>query len=422
MTPTRSSRIRFPRAALIGAAALAIALAGAGAAQASWSTFGSTTASVASGTVSVSQSGFALLAIDYTSNTRSTVTPVTVVNGNVPASYSAVLGVASGTGALASNVVVRTWTTVTGSCAGAIPTGATTGTWTSGTKPLTGNLAPGGSVTYCVSTTLPTDKLSTSTKQTVTAQLSLSAVVAGSAWKTAVTTVTALQTLTDNVAPQSPGAPCINSVTDASITMDWRAPEGGNLTYKVYRDGGTDAVGTATSNTAGAMVVFTDTKLSVGSTHSYTVKAVDSFGNTSVASAATQASTNSMPSANTWYQVKNGTQCLTGGATSGSALTLQDCTAATNQLWRYVMRDGYSYSILNSGSNLAWTRSTAGVTAQTYDANSAAQRWWGGPNGGGQFTVSDNNGQYLTVKSSTSLVMQAWSTAGSQLFTVWRVG
>ncbi|MFC5929345.1 hypothetical protein D6T64_20085 [Cryobacterium melibiosiphilum] len=416
-------RTRTSRALLIGAAAIAIALAGAGTAQATWSTFASTTASVASGKVSVSQTGFAALDIDYTSQAQTIVKPVTIVNGNVPATYTAVLSVASSSGSLASKVSVSTWNAATSPCAGTIPASATTGSWSLTTRNLTGTLAAGASATYCVSATLPSAVTATSTKQTVTAQLSLSA--AAGTWTAAAPAATAVQTLTDNVAPRAPGRPCINSVTDASITMDWRAPEGGQLTYNVYRDGGTTPVGTATSTASGATVVFTDTGLSVGSTHSYTVQAVDAAGNASAKSPSTTAETSSLPSENATYQVRNNGLCVAGG-TAGTPLTMAACNGSAAQAWKYTLRsshNSWSYSVLGASTNVAWDRSNSPVRAATYSSASSWQKWSAEFGQNGQFSFTNGGDQCLTVSGST-LVMLTCTDANeaAQVFTIWRVG
>jgi hypothetical protein len=88
----------------------------------------------------------------------------------------------------------------------------------------------------------------------------------------------------DTFAPSKPGTPAGSSATFDSIDLSWQASTdngGGPLTYRVYRDGALiDDVTSASTGT----VEFTDQGLDPGSTHVYTVDAVDGAGNVSAMS------------------------------------------------------------------------------------------------------------------------------------------
>ncbi|TFD54524.1 hypothetical protein E3T55_03630 [Cryobacterium frigoriphilum] len=419
--PCLRLRPRTMHALPICAAAVVIALAGAGAAQATWSTSGSTTASVVSGMVGVSQSGFDQLAIDYSANVLSRVKPITITNGNVPATYTAVLGVASAS-SFASAVTVRTWLAAASTCVAgvSIPAGATTGTWTTGTQ-LIDTLDAGESASYCVSTTLPSAGVAAYAGQSLTGQLKLSAAVGTSAWTIAVPTVTARQALPDTTAPPTPGRPCIVSVTDASVTMQWNAPESGTLTYKIYR--GTVFVGQTTATT------FTDTGLSVGTTYSYTISASDLVPNESLRSSAAVTTTDGMPSPSQWYQVKNGTLCVAGGSASGDALTLQVCDpAAAGQRWQYdTSRYSNRYSIYSQiAPSLVWDRNGAVARTKTYNSSDVDQQWAGSTAGDGRYSFSNgSDGACLYAPAATTgtqLKLQTCSSSAAQKFVLTRVG
>ena len=81
---------------------------------------------------------------------------------------------------------------------------------------------------------------------------------------------------TDTTAPTAPGKPTGSSPSTGTITISWAASQDASppITYSVYRDGDlSTAIGTTTSTS------FTDTNLTPGSQHTYTVAAMDKFGN-----------------------------------------------------------------------------------------------------------------------------------------------
>ena len=80
----------------------------------------------------------------------------------------------------------------------------------------------------------------------------------------------------DTDPPTAPGKPTGSSAGNGSISISWAASTDASppITYKVYRDGDlVNAVGTTTSTT------FTDTNLTPGSQHTYTIGATDKLGN-----------------------------------------------------------------------------------------------------------------------------------------------
>ena len=79
----------------------------------------------------------------------------------------------------------------------------------------------------------------------------------------------------DTTPPTTPGAPTGTSQTKDSINVTWSGSFDDSLpiTYRIYRDGNPTSIGQTTGTT------FTDTGLTQGSIHTYTVDAVDAVNN-----------------------------------------------------------------------------------------------------------------------------------------------
>jgi chitodextrinase len=91
----------------------------------------------------------------------------------------------------------------------------------------------------------------------------------------------------DTTAPSSPGNLTAVGSTSTTINLSWTASSDnvGVVGYQVFRDGGSVAIATVSTTS------FSDTGLGVGSTHTYTVKAIDAANNQSTASNTVTAST-----------------------------------------------------------------------------------------------------------------------------------
>ena len=81
----------------------------------------------------------------------------------------------------------------------------------------------------------------------------------------------------DTTPPTVPGQPSGTSPTTSTIQISWAASTDASppITYRIYRDGGATSVGSTTTTS------FTDTGLVAGSSHTYTVDAVDAGNNAS---------------------------------------------------------------------------------------------------------------------------------------------
>ncbi|MEO8425152.1 MAG: PKD domain containing protein [Actinomycetota bacterium] len=92
----------------------------------------------------------------------------------------------------------------------------------------------------------------------------------------------------DTTPPTQPGKPAGVSTSTSTIDLTWAAStdnQSTQITYRIFRDGGTTPVGTVTSSST-TTVSFTDTGLAPGSTHTYRVDARDTSLNTSSLSVA----------------------------------------------------------------------------------------------------------------------------------------
>jgi chitodextrinase len=88
----------------------------------------------------------------------------------------------------------------------------------------------------------------------------------------------------DTTPPTTPGKPAGQSPTAGRIDLSWSAAtdQSSPITYRIYRDGDPTPIGQTTATT------FSDLGLTAGSTHTYTVDAVDPANNHSPSSPASQ--------------------------------------------------------------------------------------------------------------------------------------
>jgi chitodextrinase len=86
----------------------------------------------------------------------------------------------------------------------------------------------------------------------------------------------------DTTPPTTPGTPTAQSPTAGKIDLAWSAStdESSPITYRVYRDGDPTPIGQTTATS------YSDTGLAAGTTHTYTVDAVDPADNASAMSGA----------------------------------------------------------------------------------------------------------------------------------------
>ncbi|MBI5090257.1 MAG: hypothetical protein HZB15_15735, partial [Actinobacteria bacterium] len=86
----------------------------------------------------------------------------------------------------------------------------------------------------------------------------------------------------DTAAPTVPGRPAGSSPAAGQVQISWTASTDASppITYRVYRDGGATSIGSTTTTS------FIDSGLAGGSSHTYTVDAVDSLNNASAKSQA----------------------------------------------------------------------------------------------------------------------------------------
>lgn len=156
--------------------------------------------------------------------------------------------------------------------------------------------------------------------------------------------------------PSQPAMLVSGTVTSSSVSLSWTASTAsqGISGYTIFRNG--NKVGTSTSTS------FTDTGLAATTSFSYSVSAYDSFGDTSVLSAALQvttlAATRTAPTAPTSFTaVQNETFC-------NVILSWEASSSSTGIAGYQIMRNG---SALASTANLSYNdASPAAGTSYNY--------------------------------------------------------
>jgi chitodextrinase len=154
------------------------------------------------------------------------------------------------------------------------------------------------------------------------------------------------------------------------------APPGraGGLRYNVYRGG--SLVGSPTTTS------YTDTGLTADTAYSYTVKAKDSAGNLSAASAALSVTTNSTGATVTFNETAStvwgqniyvvGSIAALGSWNTGAAIALSSANYPTWSVavslpgstyfeYKYIKKDGSGNVIWESGSNRTYTTPASGT-------------------------------------------------------------
>ncbi|MCI4656336.1 ricin-type beta-trefoil lectin domain protein [Cryobacterium zhongshanensis] len=348
--------------AIIAAIAVFIVGAGTTTSVAMWSTTGAATASVAAGTLGIVQSGFdSPAAVTFTSTVLSTASVVTLKNtGSIPAPYTLTLSFAQPT-SLAAGVDVRVVTVASATaCTTAATATAASQKWTANVV-LTGSAATalpvGASVYFCVSSTITQAQRFSLVNVTAKPTVTLAAGIG--TWSITPTTSAMNLTVADTI---TPGKPVVSNPTDHGMTLTWTKPsDTAAITgYQVFR--GTELLGTTTAQTT----TFTDTTANVGTTYTYTIRAIDAAVpvDVSPASPETIASTSGVDPTH-WYKVTNvgNGKCVDGEnerTNSGTPLITYDCktTGYANQSWKFSNPLGASTVTGKYAPNLGWDTST----------------------------------------------------------------
>lgn len=163
----------------------------------------------------------------------------------------------------------------------------------------------------------------------------------------------------DTTPPTVPGTPAASSPSLGTIALTWAPSTDAStpITYRIYRDGGTAAIGTTTNTT------YADGGLPVGSTHTYRVDAVDPAGNVSTMSPASApftvpAAPDSTPP--TTPGRPTGTPAVTAIALTWNAST--DASAITYRIYR----DGGGAPAGSSATNSYTDTALAPLSTHTY--------------------------------------------------------
>jgi trimeric autotransporter adhesin len=167
--------------------------------------------------------------------------------------------------------------------------------------------------------------------------------------------------------------PSVASLYSGAVRVSWQATwdyDNQDLTYRVYRDGGTTPVYTATAPSTFWQLPkmgFVDTGLTPGSSHTYRVQAVDPFGNTITSSASSPVTISSAPPPGTYIHA-----LMTDGArhvwrfNEASGTTAYDWARYGDLTEGSGVIDGADGPLLNDTATAAtFTGTPAGTAATT---------------------------------------------------------
>ncbi|WP_405918242.1 cellulase family glycosylhydrolase [Streptomyces sp. NBC_00728] len=167
----------------------------------------------------------------------------------------------------------------------------------------------------------------------------------------------------DTTAPSTPTGLAVTGTTSSSVSLSWSAStdDSGVAGYDVYR--GTAKTGQVTGTT------FTDTGLTAGTRYDYTVRARDTAGNTSAASASVSATTAGSGGGSTGctatYKVSSD-----WGNGFNADITVTNTGSATTKSWQ-VTWDWPGSQTVSSMWNASYSQTGKTVTARNADHNGA---------------------------------------------------
>jgi hypothetical protein len=353
---------------------LFLVLAGTGTANALWTSLTGASGTVTAGRISVAQTGFDDLAVEYNSSTTQKVAPVTVTNtGTVLFRYSLQLSGSTTNNTIASSASVQTRTV--GSAADCTATTVSnTYKWTT-IPAVTGMLDPGASVVVCVQSTMTAAQVTANNGKSMEATLALSATSSGS-WATSASDTTTQSARIP--LPGKPSTPVASDTSGYSTTLTWSdgatSSNSATTSYNVYRNGNLLA-----SNVKSPYV---DTSATRNTTYSYTVEARDAAGHTTQSAAVSVRTLNITPS--TWYTISPSSRssvCIdvvNGSTRNGSGLELATCDSNAAQAWAFVQNTDGTYRVAAGHVNSSgWFGSAAsGYPAQLSAYSSDAANKW----------------------------------------------
>lgn len=408
-TPTRPS-LRKTLALALGFF-LVIGLPGV--ASASWITASlGSSASVASATLDVNQSGFSAVTFGYSTTALVDTALVTISNpGTVAAPYTHTI-IASTATTLSNNTTLVVWTVAssanctpqTGTPGGPTPPTMTTGSVRSGT------LAVGEQLLLCVRTSVTAAGLAASSGSSTSAESRIATSIGNWTDRSTDFATQSVATQTDLVAPSTPGRPTASNITASTVTLTWvgSTDNVAVTAYDIYR--GAVLVATSATNTV------TLAGLASGSTATYTIRARDAAGNTSTASPGRSVTTLSLGPT---YQIVDTTSglCFDAGPSpvpSGTGLKLADCGATTVQ--------GF---VITTDANGVATISILGSPSSVFDvpgsstANNAPITIWSATGNSNQrFSLQDDFGLVRIVVQHSGKCLEALNggrTAGTPI-------
>ena len=218
----------------------------------------------------------------------------------------------------------------------------------------------------------------------------------------------------DSTAPSTPVLSGSENTTESSITLTWsESTDNVELRgYHIYRDGSLTAMGEEQIE-----ITFTDTNLSQGESHSYTIKAFDTSGNSSLASNSQTFTTKDIVNPTTPENLREDT------VSSNSAFLIWDASSDNANLAGYrVYRDNQTAPITEVSTNSYLDETLSPSNNYTYTVTA--------------FDSSDNESTHstslvitttdssITSKAFPSQINLVWqdpnNTDGSVIYNVYR--
>lgn len=182
----------------------------------------------------------------------------------------------------------------------------------------------------------------------------------------------------DTTAPTVPGTPTATAVSSTRVDLSWAGSTDavGVTGYRIFRNGSTAALATATATT------YSDTSVAASTAYTYTVRAFDAAGNESGLSGAGSATTPAEPAGQGGLDSRpSNTTCLAWDRpTAGSSISLTQFTNLTftapvkllqapnnNQHWYVVQQGGVIRRF--TGTSPASATTVLDITGRTFNVS-----------------------------------------------------